>query len=210
MCGHPGGHGCGPRAGRPSAPGARPYRRGRRRCRRARARRPCPHATARPAGRASGRARRPTARVPPAPDAGALPPGQPRSASESASTAIQRNPHQHQITGPATWTRMAIVPAGGQQRICPATAISARRARAPGRHDRRAGDLPTLRGRSRLEAVEGDRSLATTCRERRPLLGARPYRGTASPIRIRCPRRTRETSSALQHVTRSARGDLHK
>jgi hypothetical protein len=99
MCGHRVGRGCEPRAGRPSAPGSRRCRRGRTRCRRARARRPCPHATARRAACASGRARRPTARVPPAPDAGTLPMGQPGSASESASTAILRHPHQQQIMG---------------------------------------------------------------------------------------------------------------
>ena len=83
-----------------------------------------PHATARPAGCASGRARRPTARVPPAADAGALPLCQFGSATESVSTAILRHPHKHQIMGACFVDAHGdLVPAGGQHDL-PAAASS--------------------------------------------------------------------------------------
>jgi hypothetical protein len=70
----PGGHACGPRAGRRSATGWRPCHHAHRRCRHVRARRPCPRATALPAGRASGHAPRASGPGPPASVVQALPP----------------------------------------------------------------------------------------------------------------------------------------
>jgi hypothetical protein len=72
---HPGDHACAPRAGRRSATGWRPYDHAHRRCRHVRARRPCPRAIARPDGRASGHGHQASGPGPPAPVAGALPPG---------------------------------------------------------------------------------------------------------------------------------------
>jgi hypothetical protein len=70
---HPGDHACAPRADRRSATGWRPCHHAHRRCRHVRARRPCPRATARAAGRASGHARRASGPGPPAPVVRALP-----------------------------------------------------------------------------------------------------------------------------------------
>jgi hypothetical protein len=71
---HPGDHACAPRADRHSATGWHPGDHAHRRCRHVRARRPCPRATARPDGRASGHGHRASGPGPPAPVAGALPP----------------------------------------------------------------------------------------------------------------------------------------